>query len=77
MRRRVIIRREEVSGLARHIGLDTKRAVIRVGVANRLRSGAAVWWMQILEVSKILLTLSVRAILNGFGFDMIDPLLNF
>ena len=77
MRRRVINGRAEVSKLARHCRLDTKRAVIGVVLANRLRSRTAVWWMHSIKVSKIVLTLSVRTMLNGFGFDVVDPLLNF
>ena len=77
MRRRVITSRLELSRLSRHWGLRTKHAVTDVGVANRLGSRVALWWMHGLEVSKIVLTLSVRAILNCFGFDVIDPLLNF
>lgn len=44
---------------------------------NRLRSRVAVLWMHGLEVSNIVLKLCVRAVWNGFGFDVIDPLLNF
>ena len=77
MRRRVISRRLELSTLTRHWGLGTEHAVTDTGVANSLRSRVAVWLMHGSEVSKIVLTFSVRAVLNDFGFDVIDPLLNF
>lgn len=77
MRRRVISRRLELSTLTRHRGLGSKYAVTDVGVAHRLGNRVAVWRMHGLRVSKIVLTLSVKAIMNGFGFDVIEPLLDF
>ena len=77
MRHGVISRKLELSRLARLWGLGTKHVVTDVRVANRLGSSVAVWWIHGLGVSKIVLRLSVKAILNGFGFDVIEPLLDF